>query len=239
MVTNSISLFSSRTQDGHRRRLSRALAPSAGANRRVASLAVIGALAMTLAGPATGLAYASAETKRIDEQIAADLLPPIQSEVPGGSAASNASYDYLFSSVNPYFPVLAIPAPAPAATKPEPASESPKPARAIVAGIVHEYDGAPYKWGGVTTSGFDSSGLVVAAYARVGIELPHQSAKIRNSEHTVEISADEAEPGDIIYSPGHVAIYLGDDQQFEAHGVGYSAGVYKVWEKNPVFLRVV
>ena len=94
----------------------------------------------------------------------------------------------MFSSVNPYFPVRAIPAPDSVSTIPAQASASTKTARAIVAETVHEYDGAPYKWGGETASCFDSSGLVVSAYNRVGFELPHQYGKIR--EHTVEIPAD-------------------------------------------------
>lgn len=76
-------------------------------------------------------------------------------------------------------------------------------------------------------------------YARAGVDLPHQSGKIRNAENTIVIPAADAQPGDIIWTPGHVSIYLGGDQQFEAHGAGTLSGVYKIWQRNPTFLRVV
>ncbi|QAY69128.1 C40 family peptidase [Xylanimonas protaetiae] len=107
------------------------------------------------------------------------------------------------------------------------------------ASIALRYVGVKYVVGGSTPAGFDCSGLVAYVYAQLGIDLPHQSSAIRDSSHTTQISRSEARPGDIIWSPGHVSIYLGDGMQVEAsRPQGWTVGVHSIWQSNPVFLRV-
>ena len=56
--------------------------------------------------------------------------------------------------------------------------------------------------------GFDCSGLVLYAYGQAGIELPRSSGEqIRSA---AEITEAELEPGDLVYYPGHVSMYVGD-----------------------------
>jgi|GEM_PF-2458260 len=95
--------------------------------------------------------------------------------------------------------------------------------------------GSAYAYSSATPGAFDCSGLVSWAYAQVGISVPHSSSAIR-AAGTV-ISASEAQPGDVIWSPGHVSIYLGNGQQVEA--VGYGSGVQQtsIWQSSPVYLR--
>ena len=57
--------------------------------------------------------------------------------------------------------------------------------------------------------GFDCSGLTTWAFAEAGIELPRISGEqIRAAEN---VPAEEAEPGDLAWYPGHVSIYLGEN----------------------------
>ncbi|WP_260729781.1 C40 family peptidase [Dactylosporangium roseum] len=81
--------------------------------------------------------------------------------------------------------------------------------------------GKPYVWAAAGPRAFDCSGLVMASYARVGIGLPHQSEQIAARGHRVPNG--QWRPGDIIHTPGHVAIYLGNGRVVEA--ANPSAGV--------------
>lgn len=99
--------------------------------------------------------------------------------------------------------------------------------------------GMPYAWGGGDANGptqgirdggvadsfgdynkvgFDCSGLVLYAFAGVGISLPHFTGYQYN--HGKKVPTSEMERGDLIfYGPNaehHVAIYLGDGMMLEA-----------------------
>lgn len=68
--------------------------------------------------------------------------------------------------------------------------------------------GVPYVWGGTTPGvGLDCSGLTQYCYRQAGISIP------RNSEDQAAFGrkapVSEAAPGDILWRPGHVAIYVG------------------------------
>lgn len=76
--------------------------------------------------------------------------------------------------------------------------------------IGRQYIGTPYRYAGATPAGFDCSGFVSYVYGRMGYAVPHSSAAIRYSG-TV-IPASQAQPGDIMWWPGHVAIYTGTGQ---------------------------
>jgi peptidoglycan DL-endopeptidase RipA len=103
--------------------------------------------------------------------------------------------------------------------------------------------GVPYSWGGGNaagpsngidsgsgTVGFDCSGLVLYAFAGVGIRLPHYSGSQYNLGR--KIPSSQMRRGDVIfYGPGgsqHVTIYLGDGQMLEAPDVGLKVRVAPV-----------
>jgi cell wall-associated NlpC family hydrolase len=82
--------------------------------------------------------------------------------------------------------------------------------------------GVPYVWGGASPSGFDCSGLVMWAYAQVGINLPHYSGAQYSA--TVHIPLADIQPGDLLfYGPGgsdHEAMYIGGGSMVEATHTG-------------------
>jgi cell wall-associated NlpC family hydrolase len=103
--------------------------------------------------------------------------------------------------------------------------------------------GVPYSWGGGTaagpgkgigsgsgTTGFDCSGLVLYAFAGVGIKLPHYSGAQYDLGR--KIPASQMRRGDVIfYGPGgsqHVTIYLGQGQMLEAPDVGLKVRIAPV-----------
>jgi cell wall-associated NlpC family hydrolase len=61
---------------------------------------------------------------------------------------------------------------------------------------------------------YDCSGLVSAAYARVGVKLPHQSEQI--AARGRRVPSGQWMPGDVIHTSGHVAIYIGGGKVVEA-----------------------
>jgi cell wall-associated NlpC family hydrolase len=82
--------------------------------------------------------------------------------------------------------------------------------------------GTPYVWGGSSPGGFDCSGLVMWAYAQVGIGLPRTSGAQYGA--TTHISLADIQPGDLLfYGPGgsdHVAMYVNSGTMIEAPYTG-------------------
>lgn len=106
------------------------------------------------------------------------------------------------------------------ATSASSSSADSNPSASSIAGLAVQFVGRPYVWGASGPDAFDCSGLVSYVYGQFGINLPHSSGAIY-SQGTV-VSASEAQAGDVIYWPGHVAIYMGDGTMVsaESEGVG-------------------
>jgi peptidoglycan DL-endopeptidase CwlO len=102
--------------------------------------------------------------------------------------------------------------------------------------VAARYVGTPYVSGGTTPDGFDCSGFVSYVYAQLGISLPRTSSAIK-AAGTV-ISAAEAQPGDLIWSPGHIAIYAGGNQQIDSPRPGKTVQFRAIWQSDPVFIRI-
>ena len=89
-----------------------------------------------------------------------------------------------------------------------------------VANIALSQLGTPYVWAGSAPGGFDCSGLVMWAYAQVGVSLPHSS--YAQYGYGVPVSRDQLEPGDLVFFDGlgHVGIYIGGGQFVHAPHTG-------------------
>ncbi|WP_423463078.1 C40 family peptidase [Promicromonospora sp. MS192] len=105
-----------------------------------------------------------------------------------------------------------------------------------VVSIAMRYLGVPYLWAGSTPEGFDCSGFTSYVFAQVGIDLPRTSSEQRYAG--TEVSWADARPGDLIWTPGHIAIYAGDGMQVEAPVPGKTVRYTAIWQSNPTFLRV-
>ena len=85
--------------------------------------------------------------------------------------------------------------------------------------------GVPYVWGGTTPYvGLDCSGLVQYCYRQAGKSIPRTSGSILAGGTIVS----DPQPGDICWTPGHVAIYIGNGQMIEAQQTGVPVKVIKV-----------
>nr|WP_284711040.1 C40 family peptidase [Brevibacterium sp. XM4083] len=83
-----------------------------------------------------------------------------------------------------------------------------------VLAIAKQYVGTPYVSGGTSPSGWDCSGYTSYVYGKVGVNLPRTSGAQGSAGKTV--SKSEAQPGDLIWKPGHIGIYAGNGMMYDA-----------------------
>jgi cell wall-associated NlpC family hydrolase len=81
---------------------------------------------------------------------------------------------------------------------------------ATAARLATRYLGAPYVWAGSSPSGFDCSGLVMYAFGKVGVAIPHNAAQ--QFRLGIPVDRDRLRPGDVVFfnQLRHNGIYLGD-----------------------------
>jgi cell wall-associated NlpC family hydrolase len=91
--------------------------------------------------------------------------------------------------------------------------------------------GKPYLYAAAGPDSYDCSGLVMAAFASAGFQLPHYSgAQYAMLPH---IPIGSAQPGDLLFwgeaASEHVAIYVGDGRILEAGGTGNDVHIGPIW----------
>lgn len=89
--------------------------------------------------------------------------------------------------------------------------------------------GVPYRWGGTSLSGgFDCSGLVYWAYAKLGIEVPHNSYALNSTGRMASLA--HMKPGDVLVFSGlgHVGLYLGSGRMVHAPQTGEDVEIVRL-----------
>lgn len=90
--------------------------------------------------------------------------------------------------------------------------------------VAKEYLGTQYRWGGKTSLGIDCSGLTSMCYMLCGVYI-YRNARLMEGFPIKEIKETEMKPGDLLYFPGHIAMYIGDDRYIHSTGKNGSDGV--------------
>jgi peptidoglycan DL-endopeptidase CwlO len=100
--------------------------------------------------------------------------------------------------------------------------------------------GDMYVWGGAGPNVFDCSGLVMWAYAHVGISLEHFTGDQWNEgEH---ISRSQLEPGDLVFffaDISHVGMYIGNNLMIDAPTFGQPVQIQPLLPQYVGAVRIV
>jgi cell wall-associated NlpC family hydrolase len=171
------------------------------------------------------VAQKAAQKQHIESQLATrrQLLSSIRGEIQRLKAAEAAQQRQLAAAAqariagqeNP--PAIGIGV---GASTPEGSTVAPPNVHGGVVGVAMHYLGVPYVWGGASPRGFDCSGLVMYAFAQIGVSLPHSS--YAQAGMGAPVSMSQLEPGDLVFFTGasHVGIYIGGGQFIHAPHTG-------------------
>lgn len=88
--------------------------------------------------------------------------------------------------------------------------------RCNIIGTAFLYMDTQYRWGGKSPLGIDCSGLAQMAYTLSGITIPRDADL--QQEYLKPISREEAKLGDLLFFPGHVALYIGEGKYIHSTG---------------------
>ena len=88
----------------------------------------------------------------------------------------------------------------------------------IAVAFVEQQLGKPYCYAGSGPGCFDCSGLTMAAWAQAGVGLPHNSEAQIGGFPNVPMSALAG--GDVVWTPGHVGLYVGGGAVIHAPHTG-------------------
>jgi cell wall-associated NlpC family hydrolase len=114
--------------------------------------------------------------------------------------------------------------------------------RLKVVGAALSYLGVPYVFGGASRSGVDCSGLIMDAYAAIGISLAHYVPS--QDAAGTQITEAEAQPGDLVVfdNEEHIAMYLGNGKIVAAPAPGRNVEIESLSEWSGIayhFTRVL
>lgn len=106
-----------------------------------------------------------------------------------------------------------------------------------------KYLGVKYVWGGESMSkgGLDCSGLVVRTYRDMGINMERFSSSTLAANPKkygfVEIPVKQAQPGDVMWNKGHVALMYDGKNVIEASQSKGKTVIQTAWNRHKNFTR--
>lgn len=107
---------------------------------------------------------------------------------------------------------------------------------AAIASYGLRFVGNPYVSGGNSlTNGTDCSGFVHLVYANFGISTPRQSGALAGGGRSV--SDADKQPGDVVCYPGHVGIYIGNNQIVHASTAKTGIKVSNMYYRSILCIR--
>lgn len=105
--------------------------------------------------------------------------------------------------------------------------EPPKPSKSdrikLVIETAHELLGRPYRWAAAGPNAFDCSGFTQYVWKKAGVALPHNSGAQRASTKHVDLG--KMKPGDLIFSSGHVGLYIGKGKMIHSPRTGKTVSI--------------
>lgn len=105
-----------------------------------------------------------------------------------------------------------------------------------IASYALQFVGNPYVSGGNSlTNGTDCSGFVHLVYAHFGISTPRQSGALAGGGRAV--SDADKQPGDVVCYPGHVGIYIGNNQIVHASTPSSGIKVSNMYYRSNIGIR--
>ena len=85
-----------------------------------------------------------------------------------------------------------------------------------VLSIAYQYQGVPYVYGGTTPAGFDCSGFTSYVFGQLGVSIGRTDADQYAYGMAHGGATSNPQPGDLMWRPGHVGIYVGNGMMIHA-----------------------
>jgi len=98
------------------------------------------------------------------------------------------------------------------------------------------YVATPYRWGGKSPLGIDCSGLCSMVYMLNGVYI-YRDAKIVEGFPIKEISLEHIQKGDLLYFPGHIALYIGDNLYVHSSLAGNEVNINSLDEQHQQYRK--